>query len=97
MPPNTPRKKTALGTIEYDKDAEYLTTVSTTEDFMDAVKNASESETIQLTQDIKINDIIPQSQAGDTRIDLNGKTLSMEFDKYYKCGWPKCCLLYSGH
>ncbi|MCO7137276.1 hypothetical protein NIF40_07005 [[Clostridium] leptum] len=69
-----------FGNDQYDKDAEYLTTVSTTEDFMDAVKNASENETIQLTQDIKINDIIPQSQAGDTRIDLNGKTLSMEFD-----------------
>ena len=73
----TPKEEDGFGNPDYDENATYFTEVSTAEEFTQAIADAAANETVQLTTNIAINNVIPQSSSGNTSIDLNGNTLSV--------------------
>ncbi len=59
---------------DYDDTATYKE-AATLEEFITLIENATKDEGVKLTSDITIENAIPQSKSGITRIDLNGHTI----------------------
>ena len=74
-----PVEEDGFGNPDYDAQAPLdFIPVDTADGFIQAVESSSDTEVVQLTGDLSIDQNIPQSRSGKTHIDLNGFTLTVE-------------------